>query len=247
VCRSRTFLVKQKAKYSFLLLSSGERVMISVYAKEAGGSWFGLAYIGEEIIATAVGSTKEETIMSLMKSLQSYSEFQIVEEGSEFAERMILMLKKLDSGNEEHKIFSLATEYVPEPLAKVLKVAAAIPIGCVASYGAVAKMADTEPRIVGKIMATNPLYPLVPCHRVVGADFSLVGYGGRKNQQALQAKLCRLRKEARGFTAKKEIPVNGKKLVAYPVEHVITKARKDGLGSSSQQRLFANERLLNKM
>jgi methylated-DNA-[protein]-cysteine S-methyltransferase len=212
--------------------------MISVYAKEVGGSWFGLAYVGEEIVATAVDSTKEKTITGLVKSLRSDGEFQMVEEGSEFAEKTILMLKELDSGNEDHKCFSLSAEHVPEPLAKVLNAAAAIPVGYVASYGAIAKAADTEPRTVGRIMATNPLYPIVPCHRVVGADFSLVGYGGTKNQQALQAKLARLRKEARGFTAKKEFPVNEKKLALYPVEHVITKAKKDGLDRSSQQRLY---------
>jgi O-6-methylguanine DNA methyltransferase len=214
--------------------------MISIYAKKVGGSWFGLAYLGEEIMATAINSAKERTVRGLVKSIQSDGEFQIVEEASEFAEKTILMLKELDSGNEEHKSFSLAAEYVPEPLAKVLKAAAAIPIGYVTSYGTIAKTADTEPRIVGRIMATNPLYPIVPCHRVVGADFSLVGYGGKKNQPALRAKLARLRKEARGFTAKKEVPVNGKKLAVYPVENVITKAKKRGLDCSSQQRLFAN-------
>jgi O6-methylguanine-DNA--protein-cysteine methyltransferase len=67
-------------------------------------------------------------------------------------------------------------------------------------------------------MATNPLYPIVPCHRVVGADFSLVGYGGRKNLPALQAKLARLSKEAKGFATEKEVLVNGRRLTVYPVE-----------------------------
>jgi O-6-methylguanine DNA methyltransferase len=98
------------------------------------------------------------------------------------------MLKELDSGNEESKNFSLATEYIPEFVAKVLKAAATIPIGYVTSYGNVAKTADTEPRTVGRIMATNPLYPIVPCHRVVGTDFSLVGYGGRKKPASIESK-----------------------------------------------------------
>ncbi len=130
------------------------------------------------------------------------------------------MMKELESGREEHKRFSLADEYFPAPILKVLQMAAAIPIGCVTSYGNIAKLAGTDPRVVGQIMANNPLYPIVPCHRVVGSDFSLVGYGGRKSHHALQAKLTRLSREAKGFTTRTEIPVNGKSLTVYPVEHV---------------------------
>jgi O-6-methylguanine DNA methyltransferase len=214
--------------------------MINIYVKETDGTWFGLAYIREEIVATTVSSAKEKTIRSLTESIQCDVKHQIVETGSEFAERTINMLKELESGNEESKSFSLAAEYVRDPVAKILKAAAFIPIGYVTSYGNIAKTADTEPRIVGRIMATNPLYPIVPCHRVVGADFSLVGYGGRKNLPALQAKLARLSKEAKGFATQKDIPINGKKLTVYPVEFVIKKAKRNKLDFSHQKRLFEN-------
>ena len=90
---------------------------------------------------------------------------------------------ELEAGREEHKSFSLAAEYVGEPLAGVLKVAAAIPLGYVTSYGNIAKASGAEARDVGKVMASNPLYPIVPCHRVVGADLSLVGYAGSKGRR----------------------------------------------------------------
>jgi len=211
--------------------------MISVFVKEMGGAWFGLAYVGEKIVATAVDSSKERTIKSIVGSIQSGVEHRIVEVGSVFAERTISMLRELESGNETSKSFSLSGEYVSEPVAKVLRAAAAIPVGYVTSYGNIAKAADTGPRVVGHIMATNILYPIVPCHRVVGADFSLVGYGGRKNLPALRAKLARLNREARGFGKEKEILVNGRKLMVYPVEYVARKAKRKGLDSSSQQAL----------
>lgn len=212
--------------------------MIDVYVREIDGAWFGLAYAGEAILATVVSSTKEKAVRSLMGSIPSDAEHRVVEDGSAFAEKTILMLKKLDSGDEESKRFTLATQYVPEQVAKILKAAAAIPIGFVTSYGNIAKIADTEPRTVGRIMAMNPLYPIVPCHRVVGADFSLVGFGGRKNLSALQAKLARLSKEAKGFITQKEVMVNGKKFAVYPVEYVLRKAKERGPDSSSQRRLF---------
>ena len=211
--------------------------MIDIYLKEADGVWFGLAYAEERILATVVSSTEEKTARSLLGSVPAGVEHRVNEKGSEFAEKTMLMLKELEHGNEESKSFSLASEFIPEAVARILETAAAIPIGYVTSYGNIAKAASTEPRTVGRIMATNPLYPIVPCHRVVGADFSLVGYGGRKNVPALQAKLARLSKEAKGFTTEKEVLINGRKLMVYPVEYVIKRAIDHGPSSSHQRRL----------
>jgi hypothetical protein len=97
--------------------------------------------------------------------------------------------------------------------------------------------------VVGQIMASNPLYPIVPCHRVVGSDFSLVGYGGRKSHQALRAKFDRLSKECKSFTSMKEISVNGKTLTMYPTENVVEKVKKQELNvSTKKQRTIDNYR-----
>lgn len=214
--------------------------MISVYVEKLEDSWFGLAYTGEEIVATSTNSTREAAVNALLRSLRSDVEHQIADEGSEFTRKTLQMLKQLESGNEANKRFSLASEYFPDSSGKVLRAAAAIPIGYVTSYGNIAKIADTDPRRVGQIMATNPLYPIVPCHRVVGADFSLVGYGGGKSPRALQAKLERLSKETKGFSAEREVQVNGRYLRVYPVENVINKAGKHDPQSTKQQKLFKN-------
>jgi O-6-methylguanine DNA methyltransferase len=212
--------------------------MIDIYAKELDGTWFGVAYTGERIVATALNSTRKGVLKQLQGSFPAKTRHQTVKRESDFARKTILMLKELHAGNEESKSFALATEYLSEPTAKVLETAATIPLGYVASYGDIARTADTGPRAVGQIMATNPLYPIVPCHRVVGADFSLVGYGGGKGPKALQAKLARLSKEARGFTHKKSVPVNGKNLTVYPVEHALKKAKKNRSGYPYEQRLL---------
>jgi hypothetical protein len=83
-------------------------------------------------------------------------------------------------------------------------------------------------------MATNHLYPIVPCHRVVGADFSLVGYSGRQDTAALRAKLDRLRAEARGHREERAAG----KLVVTPVEWAIHKALHDGVGAGQQLPLW---------
>jgi len=56
----------------------------------------------------------------------------------------------------------------------------AIPYGATASYGDVA-CAVGRPnavRAVGQANGRNPLAIVVPCHRVIGSDHSLTGYGG---------------------------------------------------------------------
>ena len=55
-----------------------------------------------------------------------------------------------------------------------------IPYGETTSYGAIAA-ALGEPgaaRAVGRANGRNPIPVIVPCHRVIGADGSLTGFGG---------------------------------------------------------------------
>lgn len=55
-----------------------------------------------------------------------------------------------------------------------------IPYGAVCSYGDLARAADSPRgfRAVGMANNRNPLAIFIPCHRVIGGDRRLVGYGG---------------------------------------------------------------------
>ncbi|HEU4619812.1 MAG TPA: methylated-DNA--[protein]-cysteine S-methyltransferase [Gammaproteobacteria bacterium] len=55
-----------------------------------------------------------------------------------------------------------------------------IPFGETASYGEIAKAVGrpTGARAVGLANGANPIGLIVPCHRVIGANGSLTGYGG---------------------------------------------------------------------
>ena len=72
----------------------------------------------------------------------------------------------------------------------VLKELAAVPFGEVTTYGALAARAGKPraARAVGTIMNRNPIPIVLPCHRVVGANGSLVGYAGglERKQQLLR-------------------------------------------------------------
>lgn len=55
-----------------------------------------------------------------------------------------------------------------------------IPVGTTLSYGALAARIGnaTAVRAVGLANGANPIAVVVPCHRVIGTDGSLTGYGG---------------------------------------------------------------------
>jgi len=57
---------------------------------------------------------------------------------------------------------------------------AAIPYGTTVTYGEIARRigAPTSVRAVGGAVGANPLSIVVPCHRVIGANGTLTGFGG---------------------------------------------------------------------
>jgi methylated-DNA-[protein]-cysteine S-methyltransferase len=62
----------------------------------------------------------------------------------------------------------------------VLGELARVPYGEVVTYGELAARADRPraARAVGTVMNRNPVPIVLPCHRVIGANGKLVGYGG---------------------------------------------------------------------
>ena len=63
---------------------------------------------------------------------------------------------------------------------KVWRALRRIPVGTTLSYAELARRIDraSAVRAVGHANGANPISIVVPCHRVVGSDGSLTGYGG---------------------------------------------------------------------
>lgn len=53
-----------------------------------------------------------------------------------------------------------------------------IPYGTTTTYGALARQLDAQARAVGAAVGATPIPIVIPCHRVIGTDGSLTGYGG---------------------------------------------------------------------
>ena len=73
----------------------------------------------------------------------------------------------------------------------VLEETMRIPAGETRTYGWLARKVGRPraARAVGRVMATNPLPVVVPCHRVVGSDGSLRGYGAGLDVKAALLRL----------------------------------------------------------
>jgi methylated-DNA-[protein]-cysteine S-methyltransferase len=67
-----------------------------------------------------------------------------------------------------------------------------IPYGSTVSYGDIARALGKRPvasRAVGLANGANPISVIVPCHRVIGSDGSLTGYGGGLERKELLLRL----------------------------------------------------------
>jgi len=63
---------------------------------------------------------------------------------------------------------------------QVLRLTTQIPYGLTSTYKAIALQVGNvhAARAVGRVEATNPIPLVIPCHRVLGSNGSLHGYGG---------------------------------------------------------------------
>ena len=190
--------------------------MIGVYVKNLDGVWFGAACAEQRVFGTSFTTSEREALRSLLDGIPFNVPFQVFSEPSAFAEETLVSVKGVYDGKNVSKNYSLAAEHLPAYTRRVLEVASLIPVGYVTSYGSIAKAAGGGPRAVGNVMARNPFAPVVPCHRVVSADFTLGGYGG-----GLDVKLEILKREKQGYGSPQEIPVGSRKLQVFPVEFVL--------------------------
>jgi methylated-DNA-[protein]-cysteine S-methyltransferase len=65
---------------------------------------------------------------------------------------------------------------------KAMQAVFAIPYGETRTYSEIAREIGhpNAPRAVGRANATNPMPLVIPCHRLIGSDGKLHGYGGGK-------------------------------------------------------------------
>jgi len=191
--------------------------MMEIYILNFDDVWFSVACDCEQIAASSFGSTQQSAIGKILEMIPFDVPFQVFHEPSLFARSALANLKSLYDAKKINLDFSLALSKLPAYTQKVLKATLQVPLGYVTTYGALAKAVGGGPRAVGNIMASNPFAPIVPCHRVVRANFKIGGYG----LGGFRVKAELLSREKQGFSEPKEIMVNGRGLEVFPVECVL--------------------------
>jgi methylated-DNA-[protein]-cysteine S-methyltransferase len=88
-------------------------------------------------------------------------------------------VSQYDAGKRQVIEFELAPEG-PDFHQRVWKLLTKIPFGVTTTYGALARRLGNPKafRAVGHANGSNPIALIVPCHRVVGSDGKLTGFGG---------------------------------------------------------------------
>lgn len=94
-------------------------------------------------------------------------------------QRPIRQLEEYFSGKRKTFTITLAPQGTPFQQ-RVWQALRAIPYGQTQSYGQIAKAVGkpSASRAVGAANGQNPISIIVPCHRVIGSNGKLVGYGG---------------------------------------------------------------------
>jgi len=110
------------------------------------------------------------------------SEHRITETDSQHNDLVLLVQRQLKEYLEgERRSFDLPLDWeqFPEFQKKALRATFEIPYGQTKSYKQVAILAGSPngARAVGRAEAANPIPIVIPCHRVLGSDQNLRGYG----------------------------------------------------------------------
>lgn len=186
--------------------------MIHIYCKNMDNMWFATAIKNETIIATTFAPNENDALKHLLKTLPYNTPFQIAEKSTQFSKKVLSALKSIFDGKNASSKIKLEMKHLSAYAKKVLRCISLVPIGYVTTYGEVAKAMGGSPRAVGRVMATNPFPPLVPCHRVVRSDFTLGGFG-----PGIAVKWEILQRENRGYQKGMKLKVNGKSLSLFPI------------------------------
>jgi len=194
--------------------------MIYVYRQKENGMWYAAAMEDDRVLATAFASDEETVLRQMLESLPYNAPFQVTDRRSQLSEKVLSTMQAMVAGESVYSDFKWEMAHLPEYSRRVLGFLAKVPVGYVTTYGALAKAAGGGARAVGRVMATNPFAPLIPCHRVVRSDFDIGGYGGEVVGQGVKVKRVILQREERGYKKPTKIKVNGSVLSLFPVGFV---------------------------
>lgn len=188
--------------------------MIHFHSQKIDNLWCSAALEEGKIHATAFAVSEEDALMRLLKEFPYNTILQTAQETNAFTE-VLRTIKAICDGKDVSFSFELAMSHLSIYTQNVLRLTSLVPTGYVTTYGDLAKVMGGSPRSAGRVMATNPFAPLIPCHRVVTAKLTLGGYGF-----GLKRKWDILKRENRKHSDILRIRIHNKTLRLFPVDMV---------------------------
>jgi methylated-DNA-[protein]-cysteine S-methyltransferase len=177
-------------------------VLVSV--KKVSDCWFGVALNGQnELVASTISRKgKDDIEVSFGPYLRRYD--RVEREADPRAGRLIEALYHMYQGKPTSIDTRLNMKHIAPFHQVVYEKARSIPIGRVATYGAIARsLGSRASRAVGHAMAMNPFVLVVPCHRVVRSTLEIGNYG-----RGPEVKRQLLRREGVFFAGQKVSPLS---------------------------------------
>jgi methylated-DNA-[protein]-cysteine S-methyltransferase len=150
-----------------------EKIFYTAYESPAGRLL--IVSSGKGLAAILLPASGKDQMQSLKKMFPKAD----LKEDAENNREAFNQLKEYFDG--KRKAFDLkldlrGSDFKKAALKKVMK----IPFGETKTYGGIAKEMGNPnaSRAVGSANRTNPVPIVIPCHRVIGSNGALVGYGG---------------------------------------------------------------------
>jgi methylated-DNA-[protein]-cysteine S-methyltransferase len=148
---------------------------LKFYICETEQGWVGLLLSPRGLRATTLPRPSREAALREVMELGASGEAS-AEEAGDLPERVRALVAGDDVQLQDHIDWDGISGFRRAVLEETLR----IPLGQTRSYGRLAAAVGHPgaARAVGRVMATNPLPLVVPCHRVVDSRGALHGYGG---------------------------------------------------------------------
>ncbi len=150
-------------------------VSLSVFPSDWG--WLGLAVSGRRLAGVVLPRPSEEAAWAELRSQWPDA---APAESDPWPELKQRLLDYLAGKPSDFSDVPLDLPEGPRFWRRVWEICARIPYGQTRSYADLAREAGSPRafRAVGGAMAANPVPIVIPCHRVLGSNGSLTGFGG---------------------------------------------------------------------
>jgi O-6-methylguanine DNA methyltransferase len=150
----------------------------SVPTRQLGELW--VAFSERGLVAVEFGVRREAFEASVRKQLSAQVEMAGGDNAPEIADATRQLAEYLDGRRRKFEMRIDWPALRSDFQRRALKAVFDIPYGEKRTYAEIAAQigCPQAPRAVGRANATNPMPLVIPCHRVVGSDGKLHGYGG---------------------------------------------------------------------